>query len=55
MNTIIVFLSSYLFLADHDKLVETVKKFMPEPVIKVWDDEEERYPDVDRRVFSGAV
>lgn len=34
MNTIIVFLSSYLFLADHDKLVETVRKVMPEPVIK---------------------
>lgn len=34
MNTIIVFLSSYLFLADHDKLVETVRKVIPEPVIK---------------------
>lgn len=34
VNTIIVFLSSYLFLADHDKLVETVRKVMPEPVIK---------------------
>ena len=34
VNTIIVFLSSYLFLADHDKLVETVGKVMPEPVIK---------------------
>lgn len=34
MNTIIVFLSSYLFLADHDKLVETVRKVMPGPVIK---------------------
>lgn len=34
VNTIIVFLSSYLFLADHDKLVETVGKAMPEPVIK---------------------
>lgn len=34
VNTIIVFLSSYLFLADHDKLVETVRKVMPGPVIK---------------------
>ncbi len=34
VNVIIVFLASYLFLVDHDKLVETVRRFMPEPVMR---------------------
>ena len=50
VNTIIVFLSSYLFLADHDKLVETVGKGYAGTCDQVWTDDEERYPDVDRRV-----
>ncbi|MBD9228040.1 MAG: AI-2E family transporter, partial [Clostridiales bacterium] len=31
VNAIIICLSSYLFLADHDRIVETVKQFTPEP------------------------
>ena len=34
VNAIIICLSSYLFLADHDRIVETVKQFTPEPVLK---------------------
>ncbi len=34
VNTIIVFLSSYLFLADHNRIVETMRKVVPEPVMK---------------------
>ena len=32
VNTIVVFLSSYLFLAEHDRLVAAVRKVTPEPV-----------------------
>ena len=34
VNAIIICLSSYLFLADHDRIVDAVKQFTPEPVLK---------------------